>query len=189
MGDGLSGGPRPCTPKARGRAAGPSQASAGRSILASVGRPISVFGCRWRPLWDGFLACPGARRRAVAGTPARRASASAGRARIELERPVVTLERWGAPAQFITSLPERTQYFLWSDGRVPVVYRPRRLHVLDAIEWETPRAATHRDARRALERYLGAWPAGGGDRTAPPGDAAVLPSRPRPGRPRPPRGL
>ncbi|WP_433292136.1 DUF4157 domain-containing protein [Actinoplanes sp. CA-030573] len=81
-----------------------------------------------------------------------------GRARIELERPIATLERGGTPPFFISSLPERTHYFRWGDGRVPVTYRPRRLHVLDAIAWATPRAPTNRAAHRILEQYLGAWP-------------------------------
>lgn len=80
------------------------------------------------------------------------------RARIELERPIATLEPGGTPPFFVSSLPERTHYFRWGDGRVPVAYRPRRLHVLDAIAWTTPRAATDRAAHRTLEQYLGAWP-------------------------------
>jgi hypothetical protein len=39
-----------------------------------------------------------------------------------------------------------------------VTYRPRRLHVLNAIEYEVSVARTQSDLRRILSKYLGFWP-------------------------------
>lgn len=80
------------------------------------------------------------------------------RARWELERPVATLIHGGTPPGFITTEAPRTHRFQWRGATWPVTYRPRRLHVLDAIEYEVSRARTQSDLRRILSKHLGFWP-------------------------------
>jgi Domain of unknown function (DUF4157) len=80
------------------------------------------------------------------------------RARIELERPVVTLARGGTASNFITNEAPQVHRFQWHGKTWPVTYAPRRLHVIDAIEHEVAHAHSRADLNGILSRYLGFWP-------------------------------
>lgn len=77
------------------------------------------------------------------------------RIRIEQERPFATLERGGRAPTFITEHGTRTHSWLGgAGGGGSVQVRIRRLHVLDAIEYEVGRANSEADLEAIVDRYI-----------------------------------
>jgi len=72
----------------------------------------------------------------------------------EAERPRATLERGGEPPHFITVWGEQLGMWGWGTSR----YQVRKLHVLDAIEYEVGRATTEADLEGTLSSYIGFFP-------------------------------
>jgi hypothetical protein len=73
----------------------------------------------------------------------------------DLERPIATLDRGGAPPSFTTTEPARRIIVHWRGYEFDLPVRPQRFHILDAIRDAVERARTPEDAERRVAEYLG----------------------------------